>query len=848
MVLPQGLYTVWARWNDGDCPIEIGSVVIVNIPCGSICGQVITDVGSPVSNVVIELYADIDSNGIADGIALRTTITDGDSGNYCFEDIEPGNYVVVETQPANFDDVDDFDRTTGAFDPDGNDSLELADNDIPVTLAPGENDMDNDFVEDPHIGNITGFVFDDLYSPMSPITIYLYADYDSNGVADGGVLSSTTTNAAGYFQFLGVEPSAYVLVEDHPFLYSSISDQDTSITATDMDGDDSADGPDNDIPVILSAGESDVDNIFVNGRPGTICGSVKDDTGAPISNVKVSLFLDTNSDGEPDGSAIDSAFTDGDSGNYCFEDVEPRAYVVVETQPSNFLDVSDYDHSVGPFDPDGVDTLFQLADNDIPVVVAPGESDMDNDFIEDPLQGIISGYVTDDLGTPMSDVTISLHYDTDGDGVQDGGPIGTDITNSLGFYGFAGIEPGLYVVVEDQPFLYGSIYDRDTSITATDLDGNDAAEGPDDNIPVLLSPGESDLDNNFMNSRSGSICGTVKDDLNAPISNVSVHLYADSDSNGVADGPVLATVMTDGDSGNYCFEDIIPGNYVVVEDQPVNYLSLSDYDHTTDPPDTDGDDSADGADDDIPVYLAPGEADMDNNFVEDPMVGSISGYVYDDEDTPINGVTIELYYDFDIDGNKDGASISFTNTNAAGYYQFTGVEPGHYVVFEIQQIPYSSISDRDTSVNALDLDGDDSADGPDNDIPVTITPGESDLDNNFRNGRPGTICGTVEDDTGAPLSNVVIELYYDDNGDGVEDAGGFVASTLTDGDSGNYCFEEVEPRQYVVVEIQPINYTSVYDFDMSTDPVNDPDGNDSIQGPDNNIPVVVVPGESDDGQ
>ena len=84
---------------------------------------------------------------------------------------------------------------------------------------------------------------------------------------------------------------------------------------------------------------------------------------------------------------------------------------------------------------------------------------------------------------------------------------------------------------------------------------------------------------------------------------------------------------------------------------------------------------------------------------------------------------------------------------------------------------------------------------------------------------------------GVTLSNVSIELYADDNGDGIAD-GPLVASTLTDGDTGNYCFEDVTPGDYVIVQIQPVNYASVQDFDLTTGAF-DPDGNDSLQTPDN---------------
>ena len=170
----------------------------------------------------------------------------------------------------------------------------------------------------------------------------------------------------------------YVIVETQIPFYSNISDRDTSISVNDPDGDDIADGPDNDIPVRLLPGEIDADNIFVNGRPGSICGQVRTDDGNPIANVLIYLHLDTNGDGNADGAPIDSVLTDGDSGDYCFLDIEPRDYVVVESQPLNYFDVTDYDHSTGPFDPDGVDTTLVLADNDVPVTLAPGEEDNDN--------------------------------------------------------------------------------------------------------------------------------------------------------------------------------------------------------------------------------------------------------------------------------------------------------------------------------------------------------------------------------------------------------------------------------------------------------------------------------------
>jgi hypothetical protein len=86
------------------------------------------------------------------------------------------------------------------------------------------------------------------------------------------------------------------------------------------------------------------------------------------------------------------------------------------------------------------------------------------------------------------------------------------------------------------------------------------------------------------------------------------------------------------------------------------------------------------------------------------------------------------------------------------------------------------------------------AEGVDNNIPVILTPGESDDDNNFVDGRPGSICGNVSEDTGSPISSVELQLYIDvNNNDSLDVADVYVISVYTDGDTGNYCFEDVTP-------------------------------------------------------
>jgi uncharacterized repeat protein (TIGR01451 family) len=80
-----------------------------------------------------------------------------------------------------------------------------------------------------------------------------------------------------------------------------------------------------------------------------------------------------------------------------------------------------------------------------------------------------------------------------------------------------------------------------------------------------------------------SISGQVRHDLNSNgdltesdpgISGVTLKLYQD-DGNGSPTGLAIATTTTDS-SGNYSFSNLVPGNYVIVETNPINFASSGD--------------------------------------------------------------------------------------------------------------------------------------------------------------------------------------------------------------------------------------------------------------------------------
>jgi uncharacterized surface anchored protein len=331
-------------------------------------------------------------------------------------------------------------------------------------------------------------------------------------------------------------------------------------------------------------GETDTGNDFVDSDNGVISGSVKDDKSNPIPGTTITLKDST-------GKVVQTTTTDS-NGVYVFEDVEPGDYTLVESNLSEYPgDLRDFDTI-----PDG-DTADsdKTTDNIIGVTIKPGESDVGNDFV-DTNNGSISGSVKDDDGLPLIAIPLLLK-------APDGSVVATTTTDSNGEYIFADVEPGNYTIVEtNNPSYPVDISDNDSS---PDGDAGDAVTTVDNSIGVTVLSGEKDTGNDFVDSNKGSITGTVKDDGDAPLGNVTITLTK-------PDGTKVTTV-TDS-NGEYTFVGLPPGDYTLTEQNPPGYPdNLSDYDET---PDGDSGDSNTTPDNKIVVTIKPGEKDDGNNFVD----------------------------------------------------------------------------------------------------------------------------------------------------------------------------------------------------------------------------------------
>jgi serine-aspartate repeat-containing protein C/D/E len=207
----------------------------------SISGRVFADLNNddtfnstdtPLGNVTVTLYND-------SGNVVATTTTDA-NGKYSFTGLQPGTYSVVETQPSGYLEGGDQVGTVGGV---TKGQLDGSDRIYNAQLAAGDNGINYDFWEIVP-AKISGYVFQD-----GPTIVLQQDDPDPNiptlrdgkltaddtrlagivlELCDGsgypltdanGNYITTKTNAKGYYEFTGLLPGMYSVIEIQPTGY-----------------------------------------------------------------------------------------------------------------------------------------------------------------------------------------------------------------------------------------------------------------------------------------------------------------------------------------------------------------------------------------------------------------------------------------------------------------------------------------------------------------------------------------------------------------------------------------------------------------------------------------------------
>ena len=636
----------------------------------------------------------------------------------------------------------------------------------------------------------------------------------------GGV-RETVTNADGIYGFSNVPAGNNTITVDPNNNTLPATRINATAPTADPDG-----GADNTSTFPLASGGENLEQDF-GYQPNLIRGTVFEDTSGdgvgnnPLSGVTVQLYSDPNGDGDPSDGVLVATVTTDDSGNYQFErtvagvGIPQDDYVVVEIDPAGMRSVSDADTT-----PDaGGDALNEPAplgnlDNQLPVSIGAGEVDADNNFV-DTRVGSIAGRVW---------------LDEDLDGIQDTEEVGLtgvivelkdingvvlerQVTDANGNYLFADLTGGGYQV------------DVLDSSIPSGLDNTAGIGGLDPKI-VELASGQRVRNVDF---------GYIPDDPTEGA--IGDRVWADADGDGIQDpgeagisdvvlslrdanGAVIATTTTN-ENGDYLFTNVAFGDdFTVTIDNTGG--PLAGFSPTVGP-------QSEGGFISNPVTLTatnPTVTELDfgfdrsglNTLTDTFWFDADADGVFDGDENPISGVTVNLYNDANNDGipddiDNDGQPevVATTVSDSDGNVTFTGLTDGNYIV---------AVTDNGQALEGLDPT---TVPAVNQQSPTATLAGGVVVDrDSFGYNNPGLISGVVYNDENANAgqdsgeagtSGQTVTLLRDIDGDGVYET--TVTSTQTGAD-GSYQFDGLEPGDYRVV-VTPPGGTQTEDVDSAID-------------------------------
>ncbi len=322
----------------------------------------------------------------------------------------------------------------------------------------------------------------------------------------------------------------------------------------------------------------------------------------------------------------------------------------------------------------------------------------------------VSGNVTDTNGNPLENVEVQIVDKNDPTNVI--GPVKTD---SDGNFITTKVPNGDYDVVVITPDGYKPVGPEEISVK------NDSHKG------LTFTPAPTE------------VTGNVTDTDKIPLENVEVQLVDKNDPTNV-----IGPVKTDSD-GDFIVTNIPNGEYDVVVVTPDGYKPVTPIAITV------------ANDDHGPLTFTPDAS-------------RVGGNVTDTDDTPLDGVEIQL-----VDPNDPSNVIDTTTTDSNGNYEFKNVPNGDYKVVVVTPDGYKPVDPKEITVK--------------------------NNDNLKKDFEPDAtrVTGTVTDDEGTGLENVKVNLV-DPN-----DPTNIIDTTTTDS-NGNYEFKKVPNGDYKVVVDTPAGH------------------------------------------
>ena len=758
-------------------PAALGDTVWLDLNADGIQNN-----GEPgVAGVTVSLY---DSSG---GL-LETTLTDS-SGLYHFTNLTPDYYSVGFSLPAGYlftliHQGGDSSLDSDALIPSGRTNL--------FQLTPGQNDLSWD-AGLYQVASLGDFVWSDINANgiqdtgeagIPNVTVNLY---DSGG----SLLTATTTDSGGLYQFIDLTPGSYSVGFVAPT--GSVFSPANQGADSDLDSDaDTATG--RTVSTTLVSGENDPSwdaGLYQVASLGDFVWSDSNangiqDAGEPgIPNVMVNLY--------DNGGALLTATTTDSGGLYQFMDLTPGSYSVGFVAPTGSIFSPANQGADSDLDSDADTTTGRT----VSTTLVSGENDLSwdaglyqlaslGDFVwsDSNANGIQDA---GELGIP--NVTVNL-YDSGG------ALLASTTTDGGGLYQFVDLTPGSYSLGFVAPT--GSIFSPANQGADSSLD-SDADPATGRTVSTTLVSGENDLSwdaglyqlaslGDFVWSDSNA--NGIQDAGEAGIPNVTVNLY---DSGGA----LLASTTTDG-GGLYQFIDLTPGSYSLGFVAPTGSIFSPANQGADSSLDSDADTTTGRT---VSTTLVSGENDLswDAGLYQVTALGdfvwsdSNANGIQDAGELGIPNVTVNLY-------DSGGALLASTTTDGGGLYQFIDLTPGSYSVGFVAPTGSLFSPANQGADTSLDSDADITTGRT---VSTTLVSGENDL---------SWDAGLYQ------LASLGDFVWLDANGNGMQEAGETgvsgvtvsltdmggqtLATRITDA-GGNYLFDNLVPGNYRVVFTPP---------------------------------------------
>jgi hypothetical protein len=451
-------------------------------------------------------------------------------------------------------------------------------------------------------------------------------------------------------------------------------------------------------PITITTGANTSNIDFAMPAAGSISGTVTNSAGgAPLSGIAVQVFSNT-------GVFLGNVFTDA-SGSYTFGSMTAGSYYVRTNTGSNFINQL-YN---------GVTCVnCNVTSSGGTLVAVTANTTTPNINFSLSAGGLISGTITNASGgAPLQNIQAQIFNSA-------GVFVNGFNTNASGFYQTSGLPPGTYYVRTQSSLQFINELYNNLLCTV----GCNVTTG----TPVVVTGTATTPNINFALSAGGRISGTVTNAVTgAPIQGVNAQIFDATGANfSIGTNP----------QGFYQTSGLPPGTYYVRTQNTLGFLNelYNDLPCPITCTVTTG----------TPVVVTGTATTPNINFAL-AAGGRITGTVTNAvTGAPIQGVNAQIF-------DATGASFS-VGTNAAGFYQTSGLPSGTYYVRTTNTLGFINelYNDLPCPVSCNVTTG----------TPVLVTGTATTPNINFALSAGGRITGTVTNvATGLPIQGVTAQIF-----------------------------------------------------------------------------------------